>query len=103
MNIMEINLNNPEEFTLEKFIRLVENSDFSFSRQFRVTQEGILYLSTVVGNLQIENLLYRLETCENSESGFSYSDKYDKNIIDRWFNAIKKNFPEPESDYIDNF
>ena len=51
----------------------------------------------------IEILLFRLETCENSESGFSYSDKYDKNIIDRWFNAIKKNFPEPESDYIDNF
>lgn len=100
---MIINLNNPSEFTVDNLRKLIASEDDSVNTQFRVTNDGKLFLSRVVGNQGLSGILFRLET--NCVGNGYVGDKASKNDswVNRIYNVVKKNWPEPEESYIDVF
>ena len=98
---MRINLNNPSEFTIENLKRLIASEDYTVNTQFRVTKDGYLYLSKEVGNQNLENNLFRLETNGMGNGYVGKSASENKIWIERIYNVIKENWPKPHSSYID--
>ena len=99
---MQIDLNNPEGFTLGAVRQLLASASDDVHTQLRVTKTGIAYISSgVVGGVDIDSLLFRLETWA---AGSGYVGKVaasDEVWVMQIFNALKDNWPNPSFDYID--
>ena len=99
---MQIDLNNPEGFTLGAVRQLLASASDDVHTQLRVTKTGIAYISSgVVGGVDIDGLLFRLETWA---AGSGYVVKVaasDEVWVMQIFNALKDNWPNPSFDYID--
>lgn len=100
---MEINLNDPEDFTLENVRKLIASEDDTVHTQFRVTKNGKLILSRTVGNRNLDDILFRLETNGAFNGYVGAKAAENDGWVTRIFNVIKKNWPEPEDSYIDRF
>ena len=99
---MQIDLSNPEGFTLGAVRQLLASASDDVHTQLRVTKTGIAYISSgVVGGVDIDGLLFRLETWA---AGSGYVGKVaasDEVWVMQIFNALKDNWPNPSFDYID--
>ncbi len=99
---MQIDLNHPDNLTIEAVRQLLASASDDVHTQLRVTRSGIAYLSSgVVGGRDIEGLLFRLETWA---AGSGYVGKVaasDDVWVRQIFNALKDNWPNPPFDYID--
>ena len=98
---MEINLNDPEDFTKEKVRELIRSGDDSTHTQLRVTKNGIAFLSKVVGGEDIEDLAFRLETMLRGNSYVGDDAAKDDKWVEDVYNKLKENWPNPKSTYID--
>lgn len=98
---MEINLNNQKEFTIENVKALIASGDDSINTQFRVTDDGLLFISEVVGNKELDGILFRFETNVAGHVGEGASKN---NLwVERIFTALTDNWPNPTSKLIINF
>ncbi len=100
---MKIDLNKPGKFTKEQLCLLIASEDDSRNTQFRVTTDGFLFLSLEVGNQNIEDIKFRLET---NVAGNRYVGKIaagDDDWVNRIYNVINENWPNPISTYIDDY
>ncbi|KMM83285.1 hypothetical protein SAMN04490203_2995 [Pseudomonas taetrolens] len=99
---MHIDLNQPERLTIAAVRQLLASASDDVHTQLRVTKAGIAYISAgVVGGVDIENLLFRLETWA---AGSGYVGKIaasDEVWVMQIYNAINDNWPNPPFDYID--
>lgn len=99
---MQIDLSNPEGFTLGAVRQLLASASDDVHTQLRVTKTGIAYISSgAVGGVDIDGLLFRLETWA---AGSGYVGKVaasDEVWVMQIFNALKDNWPNPPFDYID--
>lgn len=99
---MTIDLNNPSQFTIENFRELISLGDDSHNNQIQVTKTGILSLSQNISP-QNGNLCFRLESFaaggDYVGKGASENDQW----INKLFEVIKKNWPNPYTPYIDSF
>ena len=99
---MQIDLNDPEHLTLAAVRQLLVSASDDEHTQLRVTKAGIAYISSgVVGGADIDGLLFRLETWA---AGSGYVGKIaasDEVWVMQIYNALKDNWPNPPSDYID--
>jgi hypothetical protein len=60
---VQINLTDPASFTLDAVRQLIACGNDNVHSQLRVTKTGVAYISTAaVGGVDIEGLLFRLET-----------------------------------------
>lgn len=100
---MKINLKNAIEFTIDNLKLLIASGDDTTNTQYRVTKDGYLIISTDVGNRNLENILFRLETNVMGNGYVGKSASEDALWVERIYNAVKENWPEPDSSYIDNF
>ncbi len=100
---MKINLNDPSDFTLDNVRKLIASEDDSVPTQFRVSNDGFLFLSKIVGNKELEGIKFRLES-NGANNGYvgRQAAKNDK-WVERIFNSVKDNWPKPKSTYIDSF
>ncbi|SIO66910.1 hypothetical protein SAMN05443247_11527 [Bradyrhizobium erythrophlei] len=57
-----INLNKPETFTIETVRELIASKDDSQRRQLRVSEDGVVYLSDAIGNLELDGVRFALTT-----------------------------------------
>lgn len=100
---MRIDIKEEEEFTIESVKELMRSVDDSKMTQYRVTEDGYLFLSEDVGNRNLDGILFRLET-NGAFGGYAGPNAAnDESWVERVFNVVKKNWPHPESTYIDNF
>jgi len=90
---MEINLNDPNDFTRENLKKLIASKDDSKNRQLRVTDKGFLYLSDVVGNKELEGVQFRLETLAANTGHVGIEASEDEFWIGKLYEVIKKNWP----------
>ncbi len=100
---MTINVNNPEDLTLECVRQFIASCDDSVHRQIRVTQGGIAFISDTVGAEHTEGIAFRLETCAAGNDHFGTKASQDEEWVRKIHNVLKKNWPEPSDSYIDNF
>lgn len=98
---MIIDLNN--EFTQEDVCKLLASKDDSACRQLRVTRDGVAFLSDTVGNQNTDDLCFRLETWDAGNGYVGKDAANDESWVRRIYEALKKNWPEPQSTYIDAF
>ncbi|MGY2292854.1 hypothetical protein ACW9H6_24195 [Pseudomonas sp. SDO528_S397] len=100
---MQIDLNNPENLTLDAVRQLLASASDDEHTQLRVTRAGIAYLSsgTAVGGVDIGGLLFRLETWAKGSGYVGLVAASDEVWVMQIFNALKQNWPKPVSDYID--
>ena len=99
----ENKLKNQIEFTIDNLKLLIANGDDTTNTQYRVTKDGFLIVSTDVGNQNLDNILFRLETNVMGIGYVGKSASEDALWVERIYNVVKKNWPDPDSSYIDNF
>ncbi|MCF5837862.1 hypothetical protein [Aeromonas veronii] len=100
---MQIDLNNPLDFTIQNVAALIASKDDSVHRQLRVTNAGIAYLSDIVGNQNITGLAFRLETWCAGNNYVGIAASQDNDWVSRIYNVLELNWPNPTDTYIDIF
>jgi hypothetical protein len=98
---MKIDLNGP--FTTADVADLLASKDDSQHRQVRVTSAGIAYLSDDVGNANVQNLAFRLETFNAGNDYTGERAAADQALVGRIERVLRANWPNPSSSYIDRF
>lgn len=99
---VQIDLNQPDALTLEAVRQLLALASDNVHTQLRVTRTGIAYISSgVVGGVDIEGLLFRLETWAAGSGYVGNVAASDEVWVMQIFNALKQNWPKPAFDYID--
>lgn len=99
---VQIDLNNPENLTLDKVRQLLASASDDQHTQLRVTKAGIAYISSgIVGGTDIGGLLFRLETWAKGSGYVGNVAASDEVWVMQIFNALKQNWPKPAFDYID--
>ena len=100
---VQIDLNNPENLTLANVRQLLASASDDEHAQLRVTKAGIAYISSgrVVGGVDIDGLLFRLETWAKGSGYVGNVAASDEVWVTQIFNALKENWPKPAFDYID--
>lgn len=101
---MQINLNNPNEFTLPNVKRLIASASDDTPTQIRVTRDGVAYLSLPpeTGNAQTENLAFRLETF-TAKGYVGAVAASDNSWVFEIYATLRNNWPNPISSYIEFF
>ena len=77
--------------------------DDSKNSQLRVSKDGRAYVSYVVGAEDISNLCFRLETSIAGNGYVGPDAANDDEWIDRVYDVLQENWPNPKSSYIDKF
>ncbi|MEB0205617.1 hypothetical protein [Pseudomonas sp. CCC3.1] len=99
---MQIDLKNPESLTLSAVSQLLASASDDVHTQLRVSKQGIAYISSgVVGGVDIDGLLFRLETWAAGSGYVGNIAASDEVWLMQIFNALKENWPNPPFDYID--
>lgn len=99
---MQIDLNDPDGLTPESVRQLLASASDDQHTQLRVTKGGIAYISSgVVGGVDINGLLFRLETWAKGAGYVGRVAASDEVWVMQIHNALKDNWPRPSSDYID--
>jgi len=99
---MQIDLNDPDGLTPESVRQLLASASDDQHTQLRVTKGGIAYISSgVVGGVDIDGLLFRLETWAKGAGYVGRVAASDEVWVMQIHNALKDNWPRPSSDYID--
>jgi hypothetical protein len=100
---MQMDLNDPNDFTVANTGKLLASKDDSKHRQLRVTKNGIAYLSDDTGPENVEDLAFRLETWLAGNDYVGIRASQDQAWVKRIYDALKKNWPNPTDKYIDVF
>lgn len=99
---MQIDLNDPQGFSLEAVRALLAAGDPRVHNQLRVSRSGMAYLSTAaVGGVDIAGLSFRLETWAAGSGCVGEQAAADESWVGQVFRALQANWPAPSSDYID--
>jgi len=100
---VQIDLNNPDNVTLEAVRQLLASASDDEHTQLRVTKAGIAYISSgkAVGGVEIDDLLFRLETWAKGSGYVGKVAASDEVWVMQIFNALTQNWPNPPFDYID--
>jgi hypothetical protein len=98
---MQIDLNNPKEFTLENLRKLIASKDDSACRQLRVTECGFAILSDKVASEDLDGILFRLDTWNEGNSYVGPDAANDDWHVLGVFEALRANWPNPTSTYIE--
>ncbi|MEE1866873.1 MULTISPECIES: hypothetical protein [Pseudomonas] len=98
---MQIDLSNPEQFTIETVRYMLAAGSNAVHNQLRVSRDGIAWLSQVVGGRDLDGLAFRLETWAAGSGCVGEQAAADERWVLQVFNVLSSNWPKPASDYID--
>lgn len=80
---------------------MIESKDGSKNRQLRVLKTGEAYILDEVGNINIDNLLFRFETLMQGNGYVGIEASNDERYVKEVFNNLKENWPNPKTSYMD--
>lgn len=99
---MEIDLNLPDQPSLEAVRLLLAQGDDRQHCQLRVSDTGVAWLSvTAVGGQALEGVCFRLETWAAGSGCVGPLAAADEAWVAKIQAALQGNWPEPRSDYLD--
>ncbi len=97
-----IDLNDPSQLTQENVSKLIGSVTDDRHWQLRVREDGIAYLSDVVGNNQLDGLAFRLETWCASNGHVGFQAAHDKSWVNEVYRDLKQNWPKPKDSLVDH-
>jgi hypothetical protein len=100
---MHIDLNDPNDLTIDNVRCLIASGSDDTHTQLRVSKGGIVYLSKVIGNNEVDDLAFRLETWIAGNDYVGPAAAQDTKWIVRLYDCLKANWPTPSSSHIDFF
>lgn len=100
---MKIDLTNPTNFVLENVRALLASGDNDIDIQLRVTMDGIAFLSDITGPERRDGLLFRLETWDAEGNHVGPKAAADDEWVNRIYECLKKNWPNPEHTTIETY
>lgn len=89
--------------TLEEFKALIAGADDSVDNQIRVTENGEVYISTTVGDSDIEGLRFRFETFEAGNGYVGKAAAADDRYIEGMYEDLKQYWYEGSRGCIEMF
>lgn len=98
---IQLDLNDPDAFTLDGVRNLIASKDDSENRQLRVTKGGMAFLSDQVGATDINGLACRSETWDAGNGYCGPEAAANAAWIERVYQGLKGNWPKPKSSCID--
>lgn len=99
---MLIDLNTPGSLSIDAVRQLLASASDDAHTQLRVNKEGIAYISSgVVGAVDIDGLLFRLETWAAGSGYVGNVAASDEVWVMQIYNALNTHWPRPSFDYID--
>lgn len=98
---MQINLNDSSSFTIENVASLIGSVDDKQLRQLQVTKDGMAFISDTPNPGDASHLAFRLDMWLNGNGYTGRSAAKDMKWVVRVYNVLKKNWPNPEAEYID--
>lgn len=99
---MGINMNDQKQVTLENVARLIGSRPDDQHTQIRVRDDGMAYLSTVVGNNETAGIRFALPTYIAGRGYVGAAAAQDKRWVRRVYRDLKRNWPKPKGFIIDN-
>ena len=99
---MRINLNNTGEFTIESLKKLIASEDDSVNTQFRVTNDGYLFISKVVDDNELAEIKFRYDTNRKGRGYVGKKASEDEDWVNLIFNSVNENWPNPYSPHIES-
>ena len=96
---MQINLNHP--FTTGDVKKMIASKDDSQRRQLRVTSDGIAFLSDEIGNINIDDLAFRVEIWLIGSRYTGEEAANDPNWVSRVETVLRSNWPNPTEPLIE--
>jgi len=100
---MQIDIHNPDDFTLENIRLLIASKDDSENRQIRVSNMGMIYLSDVTGYQQLDDVAFRLESLAYGTDHVGEKAALDDSWVTRIYNALNEWRTDPYTTYSDSF
>lgn len=97
---MNVNLNN---FTIDDVRQLIASASDETNVQLRVTKDGVAYISKTVGGEDTGDLAFRFETFSAGSDHVGESAAQDDAWVQRVYDALNKNWPNPTGEFIDEF
>lgn len=94
---------NMETLSREQLVELIKNGDDSYDNQIRVTKEGIIFLSRIVGAEDISNLRFRFETYDAGNGYVGPEAADDDEYIDDLYNGLIKTWKSNRTGYVDEW
>jgi hypothetical protein len=99
---MPINLNNPDSLTHDAVRQMIAAAQDRMHNQLRVGRDGRVWISSdAVGGVDIGSLLFRLETWAAGSGCVGPVAASDAVWVAQIFNAIRDNWADPQTDYVD--
>ncbi|MDU1604960.1 MAG: hypothetical protein E6845_18555 [Clostridium sp.] len=94
---------NMETLSREQLVELIKNGDDSYDNQIRVTKDGIIFLSRIVGAEDISNLRFRFETYDAGNGYVGPEAADDDEYIDDLYNGLIKTWKFNRTGYVDDW
>lgn len=100
---MQIDLNNPRDFTFDNVRKLLASGRNDRDMQVRVNKDGIAFLSTLIAAEKIEDLAFRLHTMDAGNDFIGPEAKAAKDPVHvaQVFYCLKRNWPTRVSAEVD--
>lgn len=99
---MQIDLNDPGQFTEAAVRQLLAEGNPRVHNQLRVSRAGLAYLSTdAVGGMQVEGLRLRFETWAAGSGYVGAEAAEDAGWVRQIYTALRHHWDNPGQDYID--
>lgn len=98
---MQIDLNDPEQFTRDNVAKLLASVVDDRHWQLRVKKSGIAYMSQVVASDDIDDLAFRFETWCRGNSYVGEAAAGDDRWVGHVFAELSKNWPVPTTTFVD--
>lgn len=89
--------------TIEDFKGLIASADDSADSQIRVTEDGEIYISTVVGDVDIDGLRFRFETFEAGNGYVGKEASKDDRYIEGMYEDLKQYWYDGSRGHIEMF
>lgn len=99
---MPVNLNDPASLTHDAVRQMIAAAQDQVHNQLRVARDGRVWISSgAVGGVDIDGLLFRLETWAAGSGCVGPVAASDAVWVAQIFNAIRDNWADPRTDYVD--
>src|SRR5262245_20737203 len=98
---MRIDVKNPAEFSIESVRTLIASKPDTQHRQFRVSDDGFLYLSDDVGNRNLDGVKFRLETLLQANGYVGITASRDDSWVESVYRSVRKAWFTGRTGYID--